>query len=172
MEMERRRTLYRYVDWNLKQIKWWGLMLRRTLYRYVDWNGIIGWCLAFSLVVPYIGTWIETNTILWGLTTLTVVPYIGTWIETGKIWDLSWERPCRTLYRYVDWNINVHFTPSEMYGRTLYRYVDWNRIGRRIKRYQLGRTLYRYVDWNPEFVFTEPDGYCRTLYRYVDWNCW
>ena len=54
-------------------------------------------------VVPYIGTWIETvNTSTGVLGFPAVVPYIGTWIETsneiaGKITVL-----CRTLYRYVD----------------------------------------------------------------------
>ena len=33
-------------------------------------------------VVPYIGTWIETNTETARTGTEHVVPYIGTWIET------------------------------------------------------------------------------------------
>ena len=33
-------------------------------------------------VVPYIGTWIETNYELKSLIAQYVVPYIGTWIET------------------------------------------------------------------------------------------
>ena len=33
-------------------------------------------------VVPYIGTWIETDQILSGINSVSVVPYIGTWIET------------------------------------------------------------------------------------------
>ena len=33
-------------------------------------------------VVPYIGTWIETNCLFFDYTTKIVVPYIGTWIET------------------------------------------------------------------------------------------
>ena len=33
-------------------------------------------------VVPYIGTWIETEGGYEGEVLLTVVPYIGTWIET------------------------------------------------------------------------------------------
>ena len=38
-------------------------------------------------VVPYIGTWIETNLdIIWG-TYDKVVPYIGTWIETNSLCD-------------------------------------------------------------------------------------
>ena len=54
------------------------------------------------MVVPYIGTWIETS----GTTTTpaspTVVPYIGTWIETGFPFGVSIFDLCRTLYRYVD----------------------------------------------------------------------
>ena len=34
-------------------------------------------------VVPYIGTWIETNCLFFDYTTKIVVPYIGTWIETA-----------------------------------------------------------------------------------------
>ena len=54
------------------------------------------------MVVPYIGTWIETGGGGGGSVAWNVVPYIGTWIETDKnIWkyidDFS-----RTLYRYVD----------------------------------------------------------------------
>ena len=42
--------------------------------------------ILFMLVVPYIGTWIETATENTNETTGRVVPYIGTWIETiGKI---------------------------------------------------------------------------------------
>ena len=34
-------------------------------------------------VVPYIGTWIETERISCSAVAHLVVPYIGTWIETG-----------------------------------------------------------------------------------------
>ena len=34
------------------------------------------------LVVPYIGTWIETFRLDWEHHRHKVVPYIGTWIET------------------------------------------------------------------------------------------
>ena len=44
-----------------------------------------------SEVVPYIGTWIETNLdIIWG-TYDKVVPYIGTWIETNLAHTLELE---------------------------------------------------------------------------------
>ena len=33
-------------------------------------------------VVPYIGTWIETNILSFMIANIPVVPYIGTWIET------------------------------------------------------------------------------------------
>ena len=36
-----------------------------------------------ALVVPYIGTWIETNSRPLPSTQTCVVPYIGTWIETS-----------------------------------------------------------------------------------------
>ena len=42
---------------------------------------------AINLVVPYIGTWIETWIIISIGTFVTVVPYIGTWIETDEIAD-------------------------------------------------------------------------------------
>ena len=32
----------------------------------------------------------------------------------------------RTLYRYVDWNIDFAEASEGWDGRTLYRYVDWN----------------------------------------------
>ena len=36
------------------------------------------------MVVPYIGTWIETIAVGVAMIGLAVVPYIGTWIETHK----------------------------------------------------------------------------------------
>ena len=33
-----------------------------------------------------------------------VVPYIGTWIETDPVASTFTDAFCRTLYRYVDWN--------------------------------------------------------------------
>ena len=52
-------------------------------------------------VVPYIGTWIETRSKRLLLSIAVVVPYIGTWIETdGNLKDGL--TVCRTLYRYVD----------------------------------------------------------------------
>ena len=38
---------------------------------------------TISLVVPYIGTWIETCIICRKRKANAVVPYIGTWIETA-----------------------------------------------------------------------------------------
>ena len=55
-----------------------------------------------GLVVPYIGTWIETTEShlesLWNM----VVPYIGTWIETVSTILFKEGVIGRTLYRYVD----------------------------------------------------------------------
>ena len=55
------------------------------------------------MVVPYIGTWIETaiENQNWQLQEQ-VVPYIGTWIETAGVFDDSKTALGRTLYRYVD----------------------------------------------------------------------
>ena len=75
-------------------------------------------------VVPYIGTWIETNPVSLSDTqatsyliqvrglkletdktlgaSLQVVPYIGTWIETVKDRQDNAGKESRTLYRYVD----------------------------------------------------------------------
>ena len=58
--------------------------------------------LRLVLVVPYIGTWIETEGGYEGEVLLTVVPYIGTWIETIIILLIVVWIMCRTLYRYVD----------------------------------------------------------------------
>ena len=120
------RTLYRYVDWNNTIRMSFVTPLSRTLYRYVDWNTDVDTIKIQGLVVPYIGTWIETD-------------------KTG----IKHKKPFRrTLYRYVDWNRIVCKCNKKRCGRTLYRYVDWNL--RRIKHLELMlcRTLYRYVDWN------------------------
>ena len=53
-------------------------------------------------VVPYIGTWIETLRATLGLFKSFVVPYIGTWIETLYLTPTLLAAPRRTLYRYVD----------------------------------------------------------------------
>ena len=55
---------------------------RRTLYRYVDWNQSAWIGFDFKIVVPYIGTWIETPDNPNQAYDMYVVPYIGTWIET------------------------------------------------------------------------------------------
>ena len=52
-------------------------------------------------VVPYIGTWIETEKGRQTATPTRVVPYIGTWIET-RLKGSQNTSVCRTLYRYVD----------------------------------------------------------------------
>ena len=80
-----------------------------------------------------------------------VVPYIGTWIETGSDSYPSVREVRRTLYRYVDWNDCCFYDFIVLIGRTLYRYVDWNRLIRQETCQELSsRTLYRYVDWNPD----------------------
>ena len=55
-----------------------------------------------SVVVPYIGTWIETGLMRIELLGGTVVPYIGTWIETSPDILIALSEEGRTLYRYVD----------------------------------------------------------------------
>ena len=40
-------------------------------------------------VVPYIGTWVETEYVPEGFGTGDVVPYIGTWVETIKLADMT-----------------------------------------------------------------------------------
>ena len=103
------RTLYRYVDWNFSGIIYRIIRSSRTLYRYVDWNTDVDTIKIQGLVVPYIGTWIETD-------------------KTG----IKHKKPFRrTLYRYVDWNRIVCKCNKKRCGRTLYRYVDWNYCGRR-----------------------------------------
>ena len=122
-----------------------------------------------------------------------VVPYIGTWIETFyTMWNLIFRR-CRTLYRYVDWNLRYRIRILPVRSRTLYRYVDWNLQAAKRELFEESRTLYRYVDWNIrtfKSIFTistvvpyigtwieteindinEHVNLRRTLYRYVDWN--
>ena len=53
-------------------------------------------------VVPYIGTWIETSSASTRILTGVVVPYIGTWIETLDRNNTLQMEKSRTLYRYVD----------------------------------------------------------------------
>ena len=53
-------------------------------------------------VVPYIGTWIETDNAIKLSGLEVVVPYIGTWIETVFCDEESIVMGSRTLYRYVD----------------------------------------------------------------------
>ena len=53
-------------------------------------------------VVPYIGTWIETVEPRSAEATPIVVPYIGTWIETAVLEKSMKPEVGRTLYRYVD----------------------------------------------------------------------
>ena len=76
------RTLYRYVDWNQPESKIKKYSLSRTLYRYVDWNLCVLCGRTIWIVVPYIGTWIETPIRSIVPKRAVVVPYIGTWIET------------------------------------------------------------------------------------------
>ena len=54
-----------------------------------------------NVVVPYIGTWIETEGKSLDTVFGYVVPYIGTWIETTNCFT-NLRLKCRTLYRYVD----------------------------------------------------------------------
>ena len=120
------RTLYRYVDWNMFGRLGECFCYCRTLYRYVDWNRHIKSIITDINVVPYIGTWIETYTGTASEQVNRVVPYIGTWIETEPWRNCEKAAPCRTLYRYVDWNSAARYCSSCRLSRTLYRYVDWN----------------------------------------------
>ena len=144
-----RRTLYRYVDWNGSIGAGRRQKRGRTLYRYVDWNFSFKHIIAPSNVVPYIGTWIETNTLKSAAVNSSrtlyryvdwnrkcnkhgcsdrVVPYIGTWIETAIKGMSIPGNTSRTLYRYVDWNSWTAETSTSIKSRTLYRYVDWNGV--------------------------------------------
>ena len=118
------------MDWNRPSTSLRIFLLCRTLYRYVDWNASLSRVWWIRLVVPYIGTWIETSS-------------QKTEIEPSL---------CRTLYRYVDWNILVWIGNIIGISRTLYRYVDWNCLHDRTDGKSIGRTLYRYVDWNPTVI--------------------
>ena len=52
--------------------------------------------IQYAKVVPYIGTWIETWSSLLNCFIVDVVPYIGTWIETRYVNHLG-----RTLSSYL-----------------------------------------------------------------------
>ena len=114
--------------------------------------------MSINMVVPYIGTWIETRVLAILPEKMVVVPYIGTWIETRKDEILSNPSLGRTLYRYVDWNAMPPGDGSQSEGRTLYRYVDWNKkLETQIINLN-SRTLYRYVDWNSPSIALNGEG--------------
>ena len=76
------------------------------------------------IVVPYIGTWIETPLTDCQNCFGTVVPYIGTWIETKGNWKYKWHQsvvPYIGTWIETDRDERGHETVD---GRTLYRYVD------------------------------------------------
>ena len=50
------------------------------------------------LVVPYIGTWIETKENEQGSAVVLVVPYIGTWIETDVVKSID---PTERVVPYI-----------------------------------------------------------------------
>ena len=75
-------------------------------------------------VVPYIGTWIETNKTYSAHITVKVVPYIGTWIET---YGFRQEPKILFVVPYIGTWIETEFEDKIAeagQGRTLYRYVD------------------------------------------------
>ena len=79
--------------------------------------------MLLCLVVPYIGTWIETEWVQRIISWVIVVPYIGTWIETYR-------RKLRKIFGsvvpYIGTWIETAVLEKSMKpeGRTLYRYVD------------------------------------------------
>ena len=98
----------------------------RTLYRYVDWNSDRDSGKQYQLVVPYIGTWIETSIFTAGKEESHVVPYIGTWIETIRPSVKRYEQevvPYIGTWIETVWK-NIYWMQHN--SRTLYRYVDWN----------------------------------------------
>ena len=145
------------------------MLLRRTLYRYVDWNLVNDSSINSSNVVPYIGTWIETEGKLAAVIEKVVVPYIGTWIETNTLKSAA-VNSSRTLYRYVDWNrkCNKHGC-SDRVVPYIGTWIETAIKGMSIPG-NTSRTLYRYVDWNSWTAETSTSIKSRTLYRYVDWN--
>ena len=121
-----------------------------------------------------------------------VVPYIGTWIETGKFRRCLATCIRRTLYRYVDWNcwfdgqsgyslvvpyigtwIETFLELSYYWHSSVVPYIGtWIETYKEIieGRFDVSRTLYRYVDWNHTERPALTPKKRRTLYRYVDWN--
>ena len=165
----------------------------RTLYRYVDWNS---WQRhrpnILMLVVPYIGTWIETglqtatdeegmcrtlyryvdwNTIKKGTKPLhKVVPYIGTWIETQY---LDIHKDYNAVVPYIGTWIETDAYTTALQAPQVVPY-----IGTWIETIWDGVTDWPLivVPYIGTWIETE-DGLlslaaavCRTLYRYVDWN--
>ena len=99
-----------------------------------------------------------------------VVPYIGTWIETIIGCKCDGKALGRTLYRYVDWNRRGQISVA---SGTVVPY-----IGTWIETQLIvpGNEIYIVVPYIGTWIETKGKNImltreiCRTLYRYVDWN--
>ena len=72
---------------------------RRSLRGNVDRNLDSLSALDSDVVVPYVGTWIEIEMMIYTLTSCFVVPYVGTWIEMGRLRPTS----ATTLRSFPTW---------------------------------------------------------------------
>ena len=77
-----------------------------------------------GIVVPYIGTWIETTARVICIWMPRVVPYIGTWIETPKKWSIGLsDIVVPYIGTWIETTVCV-IGLTMISRRTLYRYVD------------------------------------------------
>ena len=70
-----------------------------------------------ALVVPYIGTWIETDRLKVIRNLRAVVPYIGTWIETDRLKVI---RNLRAVVPYIGTWIETSFKTRSSRGSLSY----------------------------------------------------
>ena len=77
-------------------------------------------------VVPYVGTWIEIQSIVADYIITGVVPYVGTWIKIQKMVACRWIHPSRSLRGNVDRNVASVKTEEEVSRRSLRGNVDRN----------------------------------------------
>ena len=98
------------------------------------------------MVVPYIGTWIETTPGSPSIEVGSVVPYIGTWIETWHIVYLVFGEA--VVVPYIGTWIETWYDLAQAGEALVVPYIGtWieTLLKDKIKQIQ-SRTLYRYVD--------------------------
>ena len=121
------RTLCGCVDWNKLCCIIVYSTASRTLCGCVDWNSGAAISIWAAHVAPYVGAWIETDTIYNIERRFRSHPM---WVRGLKRWARVAAAPlaCRTLCGCVDWNTIAEAWNKEDGCRTLCGCVDWNAV--------------------------------------------